>query len=60
MPRKMKYSVLAGGFLAIAFSGALALAPNLGRLMAHGCLQMMQPTQAGASERPNDQWQHHR
>jgi hypothetical protein len=56
MPGKVKYSVLAGGFLVIAFSGALTLAPNLGRLMAHGCMQMMQGTQAGTSERPNERW----
>ena len=60
MPGKVKYSILAGGFLVIAFSGALTLAPNLGRLMAHGCMQMMQGTFDGTSHRPNEQWRQHR
>ena len=57
---KAKYLFLAGGFFALGLSGALALAHNFGGLMAHGCMQMMQGMQAGASEPPNEQWRQHR
>ena len=60
MPRKVKYSVVVGGFPVIAFSGVLALADNLGGMMAHGCMQMMQGMHAGSSERPNEQWRQQR
>jgi len=52
----VKYPILVGSLLVIAFSAAQVLAPDLGRLMAQGCMQMMRGMQPGSSQRPNEQW----
>ena len=56
MPRAVKYLLLPSGFLAMALSGALALAPNSAGIMGHGCMQMMQGMHSGSSHQPNEQW----
>jgi len=66
--RTMRYPILIGTFLAVAFTGVVALAhtstgmmggTNHGGMMngdTEGCMGMMRGMRGGGSRRPNEQW----
>ena len=52
----MKYVIFAICVVVVGLSGALAGTPGLSRMMARGCMSMMQSMYGDAYQRPNEQW----